>query len=262
MTLESAGATGSGPGIKQVTAPISPQDTATLKVDVKPGQLLGPRRRRRHPRRAPEGRARARERAERPVATVDPRPALLTPSAHAGTGSRGAAVRRPPVRGPRHRAGAPRRRARRSSSATCCSRTPTRPAASSACCARTPASSRPRRVFADLTGDGKSDAVVTVENGGAAGAVAAYVLTAEGSDSGALRVAFRNQSLYQRPRAHERPHGDGRRSRSTLAATTSAARATPPSATTRGTRAAKTFTRRATRTVTTGPAAARSRSRG
>ena len=37
VTLESAGATGSGPGIKQVTAPISPQDTATLKVDVKPG---------------------------------------------------------------------------------------------------------------------------------------------------------------------------------------------------------------------------------
>ena len=52
-------------------------------------------------------------------------------------------------------------------------------------------------MFSDLTGDGKSDAVVTVENGGAAGAVAAYVLTAEGSDSGALRVAFRNQSLYQ-----------------------------------------------------------------
>ena len=37
VTLESAGATGSGPGIKQVTAPISPQDTATLKVDVRPG---------------------------------------------------------------------------------------------------------------------------------------------------------------------------------------------------------------------------------
>jgi hypothetical protein len=55
----------------------------------------------------------------------------------------------------------------------------------------------PTTVFADLTGDGKSDAVVTVENGGAAGAVAAYVLTAEGSSSGALRVAFRNQSLYQ-----------------------------------------------------------------
>ena len=38
VTLESAGATGTGPGIKQVTAPISPQDTATLKVDVKPGR--------------------------------------------------------------------------------------------------------------------------------------------------------------------------------------------------------------------------------
>jgi hypothetical protein len=37
VTLESAGATGSGPGIRQVTAPISPRDTATLKVDVKPG---------------------------------------------------------------------------------------------------------------------------------------------------------------------------------------------------------------------------------
>lgn len=37
VTLESSGAAGSGPGIKQVTAPISPQDTATLKVDVKPG---------------------------------------------------------------------------------------------------------------------------------------------------------------------------------------------------------------------------------
>jgi len=37
VTLESAGATGSGPGIRQITAPINPQDTATLKVDVKPG---------------------------------------------------------------------------------------------------------------------------------------------------------------------------------------------------------------------------------
>jgi hypothetical protein len=55
----------------------------------------------------------------------------------------------------------------------------------------------PASVFADLTGDGKTDAVVTVDNGGAAGAVAAYVLTAEGSSGGALRVAFRNQSLYE-----------------------------------------------------------------
>ena len=55
----------------------------------------------------------------------------------------------------------------------------------------------PAPVFADLTGDGKSDAVVTVENGGAAGAIAAYVLTAEGSAKGDLHVAFRSQSLYQ-----------------------------------------------------------------
>jgi hypothetical protein len=55
----------------------------------------------------------------------------------------------------------------------------------------------PAPVFADLTGDGKTDAVVTVENGGAAGVVAAYVLTAEGSSGGALRVALRNQSLYE-----------------------------------------------------------------
>jgi hypothetical protein len=55
----------------------------------------------------------------------------------------------------------------------------------------------PKTVFADLTGDNKSDAVVTVENGGVAGAVAAYVLTAEGSSEGDLHVAFRSQSLYQ-----------------------------------------------------------------
>jgi hypothetical protein len=38
VVLESADAAGSGPGLKQVTAPISPQDTATLKADVKPGR--------------------------------------------------------------------------------------------------------------------------------------------------------------------------------------------------------------------------------
>ncbi len=38
VTLESAGKAGSGPGIKQQTAPISPQDTATLKADVSPGR--------------------------------------------------------------------------------------------------------------------------------------------------------------------------------------------------------------------------------
>jgi hypothetical protein len=55
----------------------------------------------------------------------------------------------------------------------------------------------PTPVFADLTGDGKSDAVVTVDNGGVAGAIAAYVLTAEGSAKGDLHVALRIQALYQ-----------------------------------------------------------------
>jgi hypothetical protein len=40
VTLESADAMGSGPGLKQVTAPISPQDTATLKADVRPGRYM------------------------------------------------------------------------------------------------------------------------------------------------------------------------------------------------------------------------------
>ncbi|MGZ4267710.1 MAG: hypothetical protein ACXVSX_00695 [Solirubrobacteraceae bacterium] len=39
VTLETdTGPTSSSPGIKQETAPISPQDTATLKLDVKPGR--------------------------------------------------------------------------------------------------------------------------------------------------------------------------------------------------------------------------------
>jgi hypothetical protein len=38
VTLESADKAGTGPGLKQVTAPISPRDTATLKADVKPGR--------------------------------------------------------------------------------------------------------------------------------------------------------------------------------------------------------------------------------
>jgi hypothetical protein len=38
VTLESADAAGAGPGLKQVTAPISPRDTATLKANVRPGR--------------------------------------------------------------------------------------------------------------------------------------------------------------------------------------------------------------------------------
>lgn len=50
-------------------------------------------------------------------------------------------------------------------------------------------------LFADLTGEGKDDAVVTVDSGGAAGIVAVYVFSAgTGKD---LNVVYRNQRLYR-----------------------------------------------------------------
>ena len=55
----------------------------------------------------------------------------------------------------------------------------------------------PRSQFADLTGDGKEDAVVAVATAGAAGAIAGYVLTADGSSAGRLRVVFRSQTEYR-----------------------------------------------------------------
>jgi hypothetical protein len=51
--------------------------------------------------------------------------------------------------------------------------------------------------FGDLTGDGTSDAVVLVSTPGASGAIAAYVLSALGTDDGELRVVYRSQSLYR-----------------------------------------------------------------
>ena len=38
VTVESANEAGTGPGLRQETAPISPRDTATLKVEVTPGR--------------------------------------------------------------------------------------------------------------------------------------------------------------------------------------------------------------------------------
>ena len=51
--------------------------------------------------------------------------------------------------------------------------------------------------FGDLTADGTSDAVVLVTTPGAAGAVAAYVMSTHGSEKGRLRVLYRSQSLYR-----------------------------------------------------------------
>jgi hypothetical protein len=51
--------------------------------------------------------------------------------------------------------------------------------------------------FADLTGDGKQDAIAVVETGGAAGAVALYVFSVDGAADGKLRAIYRSQKLYR-----------------------------------------------------------------
>jgi hypothetical protein len=56
----------------------------------------------------------------------------------------------------------------------------------------------PDVVFADLTGDGRSDAVVLVETGGVAGAVALYVFSTDGQPAESdLRAVYRSQRLYR-----------------------------------------------------------------
>lgn len=50
-------------------------------------------------------------------------------------------------------------------------------------------------MFADLTGEGKDDAVVTVDSGGASGVVAVYVFSAGSGRN--LRIVYRNQRLYR-----------------------------------------------------------------
>lgn len=47
--------------------------------------------------------------------------------------------------------------------------------------------------FTDLTGDGRSDALVRVHSGGAEGVVAIYIFSTEGADE--LRAVFRSESL-------------------------------------------------------------------
>ncbi len=56
----------------------------------------------------------------------------------------------------------------------------------------------PEIQFGDLTGDERSDAVVLVDTGGAAGAVALYVFSTHGkaADS-SLRAVYRSQQLYR-----------------------------------------------------------------
>jgi hypothetical protein len=56
----------------------------------------------------------------------------------------------------------------------------------------------PEIEFADLTGDDRSDAVVLVDSGGAAGAVALYVFSTHGKAADSpLRAVYRSQQLYR-----------------------------------------------------------------
>ncbi|MEY2535509.1 MAG: hypothetical protein QOF29_3419 [bacterium] len=55
----------------------------------------------------------------------------------------------------------------------------------------------PRPIYADLTGDGRIDAVAAVHTGGAAGAIAVYALSSHGNADGRLRVVLRSQGLYR-----------------------------------------------------------------
>jgi hypothetical protein len=51
--------------------------------------------------------------------------------------------------------------------------------------------------FADLTGDGRMDAVAAVRLPGAAGTVAVYVFSSDGREADRLRAVFRSQLLYR-----------------------------------------------------------------
>jgi hypothetical protein len=54
-----------------------------------------------------------------------------------------------------------------------------------------------RPVFADLTGDRRMDAVVQVRMPGAAGTVAVYVFSTDGTRADRLRAVLRSQALYR-----------------------------------------------------------------
>ncbi len=55
----------------------------------------------------------------------------------------------------------------------------------------------PTNLFADVTGDGKADAIVFVESGSVNGALALYVFTTDGGKSDQLRVVYRSQTLQR-----------------------------------------------------------------
>jgi len=63
--------------------------------------------------------------------------------------------------------------------------------------------------FADLTGEGRADAIVTVNSGGSAGRIALYVFSS-GSSGGELVLVYRNEGLYRvRTRLDQAPTAPG-----------------------------------------------------
>ena len=60
----------------------------------------------------------------------------------------------------------------------------------------------PDVTFADLTGDGRQDAIVRVDSGGAPGTLAVFVFSSDGASK--LRPVYRNQRLF---RALAAPNG-------------------------------------------------------
>jgi hypothetical protein len=54
-----------------------------------------------------------------------------------------------------------------------------------------------RPQFADLTGDGRMDAVAQVRIPGAAGSIAVYAFSTDGTTDGRLRAILRSQALYR-----------------------------------------------------------------
>jgi hypothetical protein len=56
----------------------------------------------------------------------------------------------------------------------------------------------PDTTFEDLTGDGRSDAIVLVDSGGVGGGVALFVFSTDGeAEESDLRVVYRSQRLYR-----------------------------------------------------------------
>jgi hypothetical protein len=55
----------------------------------------------------------------------------------------------------------------------------------------------PQPTFADVTGDRRMDAVVQVRIPGAAGTIAVYAFSTDGTSTGRLRAILRSQALYR-----------------------------------------------------------------